>query len=222
MILFQVTQRISKFHCETLRRKQRWRALLIPSCASDQGGRTEKRVLHRTDSQWWHDAELNTKLPVDLEGFQEGNAKSSHTLHPSASLLRQTTISILSFPPPLLTILFPRLASCLLTCRNTLPPQMCRTIPDSLNTSRSNSAICSPGHTHADTHSALLTGFQAMFIQHTRLWALWMGKLCTSRSDTKDALPQSGAASHIATLHGAPPLKLANIGTLQQENVCHF
>lgn len=130
-----------------------------------------------------------------------------HTFHPSASLLKTNhcLYPFLLFSQSF-SLLFPRLASCLLTRRNTLPPQMCRTIPDSLNTSRSKSAICSPGHTHANAHTALLTGFQAAFIQHIRLWTLWMGKLCMGESGTQRICFLSLGQLHTSLLCTVLPL----------------
>lgn len=224
MILFQVTQRISKFHCEMLQRKQRWRALLICSCSPGQGRRTDRRVLHRSDSQqWWHDTEWNTKnLPVELEDFQEGTVKSSHL--PSLCLFVKDKPLSLSFPP-LLTILFPPFPTL-----GFLPPdsQEHSPAPDVQDYPRQPQyiplQICNlqPGpHTCKCTHSpshrfpgCIHSAHQAVDSVDGQTVHGWI-------RDTKDMLPQSGAASHITALHRAPPLKPANIGTLQQENMCH-
>lgn len=158
----------------------------------------------------------NYLLPVELEGFQEGTVKSSHP--PSLCLFVKDKPLSLSFPPPLLTILFPPFPTL-----GFLPPdsQEHPPAPDVQDYPRQPQHIplqlCNlqPGpHTCKCTHSPSHRFPGCIHLAHQAVDSVdgWI-------RDTKDVLPQSGAASHIAALHGAPSLKPANIGTLQQENV---
>lgn len=80
-----VLQRTPEFHCEMPKRRQTWRALLIPLSASGQGRKTDARVLRGTDSSppSGHSTELNTKLPSSCgtSGFQEDTLPNPRTLN---------------------------------------------------------------------------------------------------------------------------------------------
>lgn len=181
---------MSELHCK-MPKRQTWSTLFIPTltpwpsqenqCKSPvQNGFSLGRALHS----------IKYKITFFLWTFRVFRKILCQILTPSitASLLSWTIVSALSFPPTRLTIilLFPRLASCLPTCRNTLSRPSHAGPSQAVQTHPSPTLQPQPGpHTGTGTLSRAQQLLDCLYPAHQEEPAL----LCPARThgDGRDA-----------------------------------